>query len=542
MFQLNLNHVIKRASIVFKDQEIVSKLHQGAIYRYTINEFYKRIKKIAKTLIDKFGVREGDKVASFAWNTHRHLELYYAVPAIGAIIHTVNIRLSHDEVAYIINHAKDKLVFVDPDLVPFMEQIKDKLETVKGFVVMSEHVPNTTLAPVYGYEELLEEADTFFELPEVREDLPAGIIYTTGTTGRPKGTVYTHRMLYLAGLTISHPDYYSISKDDSILLVGPLYHAWGWFMPFAGMISGSKQVYPGPRPKARDIAELIEKERITISTGVPTIWMDFVNFMKENKWAYDISSLKRVYIGGSAMPESLFNDLRSMGIEARHAWGMTEGPLATVSLIPPPTASRNKEQTEKFLLKQGAPLPGIELRIIDESGNDLPWNDSAVGELCFRGAWVIDEYYQDPDKTTQSFLPGGWLKTGDVASIDEYGTIRILDRFKDLIKSGGEWISSIDMENIIMKHPAVIEAAVIAIPDQRWQERPLACVVLKPEYKGKVSKEDILEFFKEKFAKWQLPDDIVFLESIPKTSVGKFDKKVLREMFKEYKIHTVKTT
>jgi len=536
MFQLTLNHVIKRASTLFKDQQIVSKLDKGGLHRYTIKDFYNRVRRLASVLKEKFRVMEGDRIATFAWNTHRHLELYYAIPALGAVVHTVNVRLSADEVVYIINHAKDKIVFVDPDLAPFMEKIKDNLPSVKAFVIMDSQLPETSLSPIYCYEELVEMGDLSFEIPELKEDLPAGIIYTTGTTGRPKGTVYTHRMLYLAGLTISLPDYYAISKEDNILIVGPLFHAWGWFLPFAGMIAGSKQVYPGPRPKAKDIAELIEKEKITISTGVPTIWMDFVKFMEENKGAYDISSFKRVYIGGSAMPESLYDSLRSLGIEARHAWGMTEGPLATVSLIPPSSSIKREEDKKVFLLKQGAPLPGIELKIVDEEGNELPWNGFSVGELCYRGAWVIDEYFEEPERTKLSFLPGGWLRTGDAATIDEYGNIKIVDRFKDMIKSGGEWISSVDVENMIMNHPAVLEAAVIAVPHEKWQERPLACVVLKPEYRGKVTKENIIEFLRDKLAKWQLPDDVVFIEAIPKTSVGKFDKKVLREMYKNYKL------
>lgn len=529
-YPLLLSNFLERANRLYAKKEIVSRDFSGEM-RYTYGDFYRRVTQLANALT-KLGVQRQDRVATFAWNNHRHLELYFAVPAMGAVIHTVNIRLFPDQLVYILNHAADKVIFVDEDLVPILERVADKLATVRHFVIMTDRTTplETKLSPVSYYEELLAQSPAGYDFPkDLDENSAAGLCYTTATTGNPKGVVYTHRGIFLHSLAISLPDAAGISETDVIMPVVPMFHANAWGIPFAATMAGAKQVLPGARPDARTFLQLMEKEKVTLSLGVPTVWMGVMQLLeKEN---YDLSSLRAVLCGGSAPPRSLIEAFeRKTGALFLHAYGMTETyPLVTVARPKSYMKDWPAEKIYEKRAKQGALVPGLEMKLVNEKGVEVAHDGKELGELLLKGAWIIEEYYNDP-RTAGSFSDG-WLRTGDMATIDEEGYVQIMDRAKDLIKSGGEWISSVDLENTIMAHPAVLEAAVIAMPHEKWQERPLACVVLRPEYRGQVTQEDILDFLRNKVSKWWLPDRVDFLESIPKTSVGKFSKRQLREWY-----------
>lgn len=530
-YQLLLTNFLERAQNLFARKEIVSRDFSGR-FTYTYGEFYRRVGKLARAL-ESLGVERGDRVATFAWNNHRHLELYFAVPCLGAVLHTVNIRLFPDQLVYILNHAEDRVIFIDEDLVPVIEGVRDRLETVRHFVVMTDKpgLPDTRLSPAVSYEELVGSVPEGYTFPkDLDENSPAGMCYTTATTGNPKGVVYTHRNIFLHSLGISLPDVACLGERDVIMPVVPMFHANSWGIPFAAAMLGAKLVLPGSRPDPRILCGLMEKEKVTVSLGVPTVWMGVLNLLRQEN--YDLSSLRLVLCGGSAPPRVLIEAFEQK-VEALflHAYGMTE----TTPLV---TASRPKSYMLDWPLekqydqrsKQGTLVPGLEMRIANEVGEEVAHDGKEMGELLLRGAWVVEEYYRDP-RSSEKFSDG-WLKTGDMATIDEEGYVQIVDRTRDLIKSGGEWISSVDLENAIMAHPAVLEAAVIAIPHEKWGERPLACVVLRPEARGKIDQKEILNFLGGKFSNWQLPDVVDFIEEIPKTSVGKFSKKTLRERYR----------
>lgn len=529
MFQLNIRHILDRARKYFWKKEIVSRINDDKTIKYNYGEFYSRVCKLANALIEEFGIRPGDKIASLGWNTHRHLELHFAVPCIGAILHTVNIRFSPEEIAYTINHAKDKILFLDTEMLPILEKIREKIKEVKSFVIMGEEKIDEKS---YFYEEILKNKSEEFRFDDINENTPAIICYTTGTTGMPKGVIYTHRGIFLRSLATCLADTYAISERDVILHVVPMYHISSWFMPYAATLVGAKQVLPGIKFRPNNIYELIKNEKVTVSDGVPTIWIDFLNYVRSsNVKKEELKSLKKLIIGGSAPPKSLIKSYKEeLGIEVIHAWGMTETYDSAVASMVKSYFELKGEEIYDLISKQGIPFPGIEVDAINEKGESIKWNGNEVGELIIRGAWVINEYYGDENKTRESFI-GDWLRTGDMVTIDHEGYIEIIDRLKDIIRSGGEVISSIKLENMIMAHPAVLEAAVVAIKDERWGERPIACVVLKEEFKGKVDEIEIKEFLKSKVPNWWLPDKILFLDSLPKTSVGKIDKKVLRKTF-----------
>ncbi|GIW42516.1 MAG: long-chain-fatty-acid--CoA ligase [Candidatus Binatia bacterium] len=528
-YPLTLTHLLERARRLFPEKEILSKTPEG-LHRTSYAELYVRAKKLAQAL-EKIGVRRGERVATFAWNTHRHLELYLAVPAYGAVLHTLNIRLFPEQIAFVVNHAKDAVVFVDPDLVSQLESLAPKLETVRLYVTLSEEVPDgTRLRPVRAYEELLAENDGDVSFPDLDENEAAGMCYTSGTTGNPKGVAYSHRALVLQCFAQAMADSFGIRESDVVLPIVPMFHANAWCLPYAATMVGATQVYPGPHPTPEDILSLVEEHRVTVTAAVPTVLLGLLSVLE--KKSYDLSSLRCVPCGGSAVPASLIERFDRLGVEVVQAWGMTEtSPLATVSVPRSFMRGWPKEKLLAVRAKQGVPVPWVETRVVDDAGNELPWDGKSVGELQVRGPWVVGEYYEDP--RSQEAFQDGWFKTGDVAHIDRYGYVQITDRAKDVIKSGGEWISSVELENAIMSHPDVLEAAVIGLPHPRWQERPLACVVPKP---GKtLTKESILEHLRPRVAKWWLPEDVVFLESIPKTSVGKFAKRELRERFRDYR-------
>lgn len=532
-YQLTITPLLDRARRLFPKKEIVTKAGP-TLERYTYAQMVERVGRLANAL-DKLGVRRGDRVATFAWNNSRHLEIYFAVPCMGAVLHPINLRLPGEQIAYIANHAEDKVIFVDPSLLPAVEKLAPHLKKVEHYIVMGDTVPDgTTLSPVHAYEDLLKSAGADYPWPRLDENEAAAMCYTSGTTGNPKGVVYSHRAIYLHSLGLSMTDSFGLSERDTFMPVVPMFHVLAWGTPFATVMLGTNLVFPGPHLQPRDLAELIQAEKVTLTAGVPTLWMGILHLLESER--YDLSSLRGMIVGGAAAPQSMIEAFeKKHGLTVMHAWGMTEmTPLGTVSRLK--SYQSDLPEAEKFALraKQGTSVPGVELRAIDESGGEIPWDGKAFGELQVRGPWIISSYFND-ERSADSFQDG-WFRTGDVVTIDPEGFVQIVDRSKDVIKSGGEWISSQDLENAIMSHPKVLEAAVIAVSHPKWQERPLACVVPKPDFKETITKEEVLEHIRERFSKMYMPDDVVFIDAVPKTSVGKFDKKVLRVQFKDYKL------
>ncbi len=528
-YPLTLHHLLERAGRLFPNKEIVTRSPDG-VHRYQYRDHYRRTHRLARVL-EKLGVKAGERVGSLAWNHYRHLELYFAIPCYGAVLHTLNLRLSSDDLAYIINHAEDRVIFVDRSLVPLLESIRERLTCVRQFVVMGGSGPVTGLPGAFDYEELLAETpDELYPWPQMDENAAAGMCYTSGTTGNPKGVVYSHRALYLHSVAFTMVDTFGLSERDVIMQVVPMFHANGWGVPFTAVMVGSKIVLPGEHPQPRDLAQLIQEERVTFFGGVPTIWIGLHAVLQEEK--FDVSSMRLGATAGSAIPRKFIEIYeKEYGIELRQLWGMTEtAPLGTVSVLKRHLCDGSEDQRFATCAKQGVPVVGLELRVVDDQGLEAPWDGKSMGEVEVRGPWVIRSYYNDP--RSAAAFHDGWFRTGDVATIDPEGYMQLVDRTKDVIKSGGEWISSVDLENAIMGHPEVLEAAVIGVEHPKWQERPLAAVVPKPAYRDTLTKEQILAYLETRFAKWWLPDDVVFIDAIPKTSVGKFDKKVLRAQFK----------
>ena len=453
----------------------------------------------------------------------------------GAVLHPLNFRLPADQLTYIVAHADDQIIFVDPTLLPAIEKLASQFKSVKHYVVMSDKIPEgTNLNPVHSYEELLADSSPEYPWPHLEENEAAAMCYTSGTTGNPKGVVYSHRSIYLHSLGLSMIDSFGFTERDIFMPVVPMFHVLAWGTPFASVMLGTKLVFPGPHLQPRDLAELIQAEKVTFSAGVPTLWLGLLALLDKER--YDLSSLRGMIVGGAAAPQSMIEAFeKKHGIKVIHAWGMTEmSPLGTVSHLKSYQQELPEEQRFTFRAKQGLAVPGVEIRAVDEEGKEIPWDGKAFGELQVRGPWIISSYYND-ERSADLFMDG-WFRTGDVVTIDPEGFVQIVDRTKDLVKSGGEWISSQDLENVIMAHPKVLEAAVIVVPHPKWQERPLACVVPKPDYKDNLTKAEIYDHLRTRFDKMYLPDDIVFIDSVPKTSVGKFDKKVLREQYKNYQL------
>ncbi|WP_423801445.1 long-chain fatty acid--CoA ligase [Neobacillus sp. SAB-20_R2A] len=524
---LTMTQMLERAEKYFPKKQVVSRTASG-IQKLTYQQIGERTRKLSDALT-KLGVEKGDKVGTLAWNHHRHLEAYFGIPCIGAVAHTINIRLSPQHISYIINHAEDKILLVDADILPLLEKCSHELKTVKAFIIMTDEkeLPQTSLTPVYHYEKLLAEANPKFQYTTpIDENDPAGMCYTSATTGNPKGVVYSHRGIFLHSMAIGLADTLALSEKDVALAVVPMFHANAWGMPFAGVWFGTTLVLPGPNFTPKLLAELIQQEKVTITAGVPTIWMGLLKELEEG--SYDLSSLRGILCGGSAAPKGMIKTFeQKYNIPFMHGYGMTEtSPLAVFSSLKSYQQDLDYEERLELRAKQGVLVPGLEMKILGQNG-EVAWNGTEMGELCLRGPWIASEYYQD--ERTKDAFHDGWLHTGDVATIDEEGFVKIVDRTKDLIKSGGEWISSVDLENALMAHEAVFEAAVVAVPHERWQERPVACVVLKDAYKGKTTKEELFEFLQPQFAKWWIPDDILFIEEVPKTSVGKFLKMALRD-------------
>jgi fatty-acyl-CoA synthase len=532
-YPLTLPHILERSAKIYPAKEIASRVPDGSIHRYTYFDFYRRVHCLAQVL-RKLEVQAGDRIGTLCWNSSRHLELYFAVPCSGCVLHTLNLRLAADQLTYIANHAEDRVIFVDASLLPILEAIRGQLASVRHIVVLNDlgqKLPPGTL----DYETLLAAApDEPYAWPRLDENAAAAMCYTSGTTGHPKGVVYSHRSLFLHSYGICMADTFALSERDTILQVIPMFHANGWCIPYAGVMTGSRLVFSGRQLAPADIAMLVETERVTFTAGVPTVWMSLYSYLEAHP--HDISSLRMVVVAGSAMPRQFIEKYATKHrVRIVLAWGMTETtPIATVTSLKGHLESLPEDDRLDLLARHGLPLAGVDIRIVDENGKELPWDGTTMGELQARGPWVAAEYYRAP-QSSQSFMDG-WLRTGDVATIDAEGYIQIMDRTKDLVKSGGEWISSVDLENAIMAHPKVAEAVVIGVFHPKWQERPLACIVPLPEYKDRVTKDEILDFLAPRVAKWWLPDDIVFIEAVPKTSVGKFNKRALREQFKDYRL------
>ena len=530
-YPLTLTTFLERARRLYAKQEIVTR-GTTETFRYTYGDFYQRACRLANVLRE-LGVRRGERVATLGWNSHSHLEVYLGAPCYGAVLHTLNLRLPPNQIGYIANHAEDAVVFVDQNLLPLFEQFRYTVPSIRHIVVMNEEKEtSTSLGPIQHYEELMSKASPEFTWPSLEENSAAAMCYTSGTTGHPKGVLYSHRSLYLHSMALALPDSFGISERDVIMPVVPMFHANAWGLPFAATMTGAKQVFPGANLQPKNLAELIQQERVTIAAGVPTIWNGLLSLLEQEK--YDVSSLRICPIGGSAVPRTMIEKFKkNFGVTLCQAWGMTEmAPLGTVSKLR--SSMRDWSESDQFdvLSLQGAPIPGVEIRAVDSEGQEVPWDGATLGELQVRGPWIIRSYYND--QRSDGCFMDGWFRTGDVASITSDGYIHISDRTKDLVKSGGEWISSVDLELAIMDHPQVLEAAVVAVPHAKWDERPLACVVAKPEFAGKLTREDILEFLRPKVARWWLPDDVIFIDALPKTSVGKFDKKVLRAQYERH--------
>jgi acyl-CoA synthetase (AMP-forming)/AMP-acid ligase II len=523
---LLISSLIEHAARNHADTEVVSRTIEGDIHRYGYGECRLRAKKLAQALI-RLGVKSGERVGTLAWNSYRHLELYYGVSGTGAVVHTINPRLFVEQIVYIINHAEDQYIFFDINLAPLVDKLAPNCPNVRAWVAMTDaqHKPACAAKPLLVYEDLLAPENGDYDWPMLDEYTASGLCYTSGTTGNPKGVLYSQRSSVLHALGASQPDVFGVSAKDIVLPVVPMFHVNAWGIPYFGVMNGVKLVFPGAALDAKSLYELFEAERVTLTAGVPTVWLSLLTYMKQNGLRF--STLKRAVVGGSALPPVMIKEFESFGVEAQHAWGMTEmSPLGTFNTLKAKNLALPEE--ERFVLrqKQGRNIFGVAMKIVDGEGKALPHDGKAFGDLLVRGHWVTKGYFKDEGGSP---LRDGWFPTGDVATIDADGFMSITDRSKDVIKSGGEWISSIDLENVAIAHPDVAEAAVIAAHHEKWGERPLLIVVLKPG--AQMTSEQMLKYFEGKVAKWWIPDGVVFATELPHTATGKLLKTKLRETY-----------
>jgi fatty-acyl-CoA synthase len=529
-FPLTVAALLERAGNLFGNVEIVTRRPDRRLARSTWGDLYRRSRRLANAL-SGLGLRRGDRVATLLWNQTEHMEAYFGVPIAGGVLHTLNLRLHSDELAYIANHAGDRFLIVDDVLLPVYEKFRDRVNFERVIVV--PFGGGDTPAGCDGYEDLLAGASEEFAYPQLDENEAAAMCYTSGTTGRAKGVVYSHRALVLHSMNCCGADSFGISMRDTILPVTSLFHANGWGVPFTAAMAGAKVVLTGPFADGEGLLDLMVQERVTVTTGVPTVWIGVLEALEKFPGRWKFTWPARVHLGGAATSEALMRGLDRHGITVICSWGMTETtPVATSSHLRPYMDRWDDEKKYAQRLKPGIPAPLLEARIVRPDGTEAPRDGCSIGEVEVRGPWVAAAYYNLPEEA-KKWSPDGWLRTGDMGHIDEHGYLKLVDRSKDLIKSGGEWISSLDLENALMGHPAVKEAAVIGVPHPKWQERPLAVVVLNEG--AKAGAAELREFLGAKFAKWQLPDGFVFAKEIPRTSVGKFRKTALREQFVDWK-------
>ncbi len=532
---LLISGLIEHAASSNPDSEIVSRRCEAdstgnSIHRYTMKDAAKRCKRIANALI-KLGAKPADRIATLAWNNYRHFELYFGVSGIGSVLHTINPRLFPEQLVYIINHAEDRWIFVDLTFVPLLEAIQDQIDTVEGFIIMADkaNMPDTSLNNVICYEDLISDASDQLEWPTFDENSAASLCYTSGTTGNPKGVLYSHRSTVLHAMSEISREALGISGLSCVLPVVPMFHVNAWGVPYAGAMTGAKLVFPGPGMDGASLWELIDAEQPDLLLGVPTVWLMLLNHMDEIGKTLD--SVKNVVVGGSAAPLSMIKKFDQVhNAFLIHAWGMTEmSPLGTANVNT--AAMKNLPIEERYRLqqKQGRAVFGVEMKIVDDNGESQPHDGTTFGRLLVRGPWIIKQYFKNDD---MSSFENGWLDTGDVATIDENSYLNIVDRSKDVIKSGGEWISSIDLENAAVGHPDIIEACVIGVAHEKWDERPLLLVIRKPD--STISADQVKDFLADKIAKWWMPDDVIFVDSLPHTATGKLLKINLRTEYQDY--------
>ena len=527
-FPLTLAHLVERVGRYYPSVEIVSRLPDRTVHRTTYGELHRRVQKLANAL-QRLGVKPGDRVATLGWNHARHLEAYFGVPLAGAVLHTLNPRLHPGDLTYIMNHAEDQVLLLDDVLLPVWERFRHEVHP--RHVVVWGHgqpAPEGTL----DYEQLVAPELASFSPPPLDENQAAGLCYTSGTTGRPKGVVYSHRAFVLHSMASALPDAIGGSHGDVLLPVVPMFHANAWGVPYTAALVGAKQVLPGPHLDPTSLLELVATERVTVAAGVPTVWLAVLAALDKEPKRWDTSSLRCLAVGGSAAPQAMIEGFeRRHGLRGLHAWGMTEmTPIGTVCQLKPHLA--NLPEAERFRIRatQGLPLPFVELRVVGDAG-PVPADGKSMGELHVRGPWVAASYFKNPAEADK-FTMDGWFRTGDIVTQDPEGYIRISDRTKDLVKSGGEWISTVDLENALMGHPAVAEAAVVGVPHPKWSERPVACVVLKEG--ADATEHELRAYLEPRFAKFWLPDSFVFLPALPRTAVGKFLKSALRAQLKDH--------
>ncbi len=531
-YQLTVPYILERVGTFFPKGEIVSRMPDGSFHRYTYGDLYKRTRQLANAL-QRLGVKQGDRVATLCWNHYRHMELYLGIPSMGAVLHTLNLRLHPNDLTYIANHAEDSVIVVDRSLLPLMEQFKDTVKSLKHIIVIPDDGP--TPDGYLDYEQLIAGESSDFTYPVINERDAAAMCYTSGTTGDPKGVVYSHRSTMLHTMAVGLADTMAVSQRDTILPVVPMFHVNAWGIPYGAAMVGTKLVFPGPNMQPETLLDEMAQEKVTLAAGVPTIWLGILALLDENPKKWDLSSVRTMIIGGSAAPAAMIDGFKKRhNLEVTHAWGMTEtSPIGTVARLK--RGMENLSDAEQLALRatQGFPVPLVELRHVDDNQKRLPWDGQAMGELEIRGPWVASSYYNNTEQA-ERFTPDGWFKTGDIVTINSEGYITITDRSKDVIKSGGEWISTVALENALMAHPAVLEAAVFAARHTRWDERPLAAIVFKQGQSA--TKDELRQSLEGHFIKFWMPDDFLVIDQIPKTSTGKFQKRVLRDEYGDYLI------
>ena len=532
---LLISSFLEYASSIYGEQEIVSRTVEGGIHRYTYAQADNRVHRMAKALT-ALGVESGDRIATLAWNDHRHYELYFSVSGMGAVCHTLNPRLHPSQLTYIMNHASDRYLFVDPTFVKPLEAFYATLESLRGIIIMADaaDMPDTTLPNVHCYETLIADNDADFAWPEFDERTASSLCYTSGTTGNPKGVLYSHRATVLHTMSVALPSVLHLSAHETVLPVVPMFHANAWGIPYAATMTGAKLVLPGAHLIGEPLYELLDGEGVTTAAGVPTVWLALLEYMRGNGKRLD--GLQRVIIGGSAAPTSMIEAFQDeFGIEVRHGWGMTEmSPVGSINTLKPNLTGLPANERMAYQAKQGQPVYGVDMKIVDADGAELPHDGKTFGELKVRGPWICNGYFAMDE--SEAHAEEGWFNTDDVATLDSEGYMQIVDRTKDVIKSGGEWISSIELEDVALRHPDVAQAAVIGVAHPKWDERPLLLITPKPGTTPNMS--DILAFFKGKVANWWTPDDVIVMESFPIGGTGKIQKGELREKFKGYKLPT----